>query len=136
MRIVGSLLTPSWKLSNVMHLCKRDLLEEIKPLLWMSYWERRYRSRLRKSFCKNSTKMKFKKHKIPWNKYVFLIVKSIKKYFKNISEDGFVTNKIIWNLIQPSLASKGHINKEEIIFKTDNKAATNSSVLAGMFNSQ
>ena len=69
------------------------------------------------------------------NKRVSLRKKSIKKYFKNISKDGVVKNKIVWSMIKPFLTNQGHINKEEIILKRDNETITKSSVLAQMFNS-
>ena len=61
--------------------------------------------------------------------------KSIKKYFKNISKDGVVTNKNFWSMIKPFLTNKDHINGEEIILKCDNETITESSVLAEMLNS-
>ena len=56
--------------------------------------------------------------------------KSVKKYFKNISKDGVIANKIFWSMIKPFLANKCHINGEEIILKFDNETITESSVLA------
>ena len=94
------------------------------------------RSRLRNNSCKNPTKENEKKYKIQRNKCVSsLRKKSIKKYFKNISKDGVVSNKSFWTIMKPFLTNKGHINGEEIILKHDNETITESSVLAEMFNS-
>ena len=71
------------------------------------------RSKLRNNFCKNPTKQNKKKYKIQRKKCVSLRKKSIKKYFKNISKDGVVTNKSCWNMIKPFLTDKGHINGEK-----------------------
>ena len=71
------------------------------------------RSKLRNNFCKNPTKQNKKKYKIQRKKCVSLRKKSIKKYFKNISKDGVVTNKSCWNMIKPFLKNKGHINREK-----------------------
>ena len=91
------------------------------------------RSRLRNNFCK--TKENEKKYKIQRNKCVSLRKKSIKKYFKNISKDGVVSNKNFWSMMKPFLTNKGHNNEEEIILNCDNETITESSVLAQMFNS-
>ena len=40
--VIVSLLILSLRLSNVVYLWKRDLSEEIKPLLWIRIWERKY----------------------------------------------------------------------------------------------
>ena len=61
--------------------------------------------------------------------------KSIKKYFKNISKDGVVTNKNFWSMIKPFLTNKDHINGKEIILKCDNETITESSMLVEMFTS-
>ena len=58
------------------------------------------------------------------NKRVSLRKKSIKKYFKNISKDGVVSNKIFCSMIKLFLTSKGHINGEEMILKCDNETIT------------
>ena len=91
------------------------------------------RSRLRNNFCK--TKENEKKYKIQKNKCVSLRKKSIKKYFKNISKDGVVSNKNFWSMMKPFLTNKGHNNEEEIVLNCDNETITESSVLAQMFNS-
>ena len=62
-----------------------------------------------------------------------LLKNSIKKYFKNISRDGVVSNKNFWNMMKPFLKNEGHIKGEEIILKCDNETITESSVLAEMF---
>ena len=93
------------------------------------------RSRLGNKFCENPTKENDKKYKIQGNKCVSLRKKSIKKYFKNISKDGVVSNKHVWSMMKSFLTNKGHINGEEIILKSDNETVTESSVLAEMFNS-
>ena len=51
------------------------------------------------------------------------------------SQRSVVTNKNIWNMIKSFLTNKEHINKKEIISKSDNETTTDSSVLAEMFNS-
>ena len=50
--------------------------------------------------------------------------KSVKKYFKNISKDGVIANKIFWSMTKPFLANKCHINGEQIILKFDNETIT------------
>ena len=79
------------------------------------------RSRLRNNFCKNPNKGNERKYKIQRNKCVSPRKKSIKKYFKNISKDSVVSNKIFWSMAKPFLTNKGHINGAEIILKCDNE---------------
>ena len=66
------------------------------------------RYRLGINFCKNSTKENEKKSKIQRNKCVSLRRKSIKKYLKNISKDGVVTDTKFWSMIKPFLANMGY----------------------------
>ena len=93
------------------------------------------RSGLRNNFCKNPTKQNEKKYKIQRNKCASPRKKSAKKYFKNIFEDGVVSNKNFGSMIKLFLTNDCHINGEEIILKYDNETITESSVLAEMFNS-
>ena len=97
------------------------------------------RNMLINNFCKNPTKENEKKYKIQRNKCVSLRKKSIKKYFKHVSYFIFifhvVTKEIFWSMIKPFLTDKGHVNREEIILKSDNETVTDNSVLAEMLNS-
>ena len=49
------------------------------------------------------------------NKFVAFRKKSIKKYFKNISEESVVTKKNVWSMIKSFLTKKSDIKGEEII---------------------
>ena len=73
------------------------------------------KSKLRNNFCKNPTKENQKKCKIQLNKFVAFRKKSIKKYFKNISEESVVTKKNVWSMIKSFLTKKSDIKGEEII---------------------
>ena len=64
---------------------------------------------------------------------VSLRKKSVEKYFKNISKNGVVSNKNIWNIITPFLTNKSHINVEEITLKRNNEAIAESSVLTSHY---
>lgn len=64
---------------------------------------------------------------------MFNLEEKIKKYFKNISKDGVVANKSFRSLIKSFLINKGHIDREEIILKTDNEAITDSTVETEIF---
>ena len=66
------------------------------------------RCRLGINFCKNSTKENEEKSKIQRNKCVSFRRKNIKKYFKNISNDGVVTDTKFSNMIKPFLANMGY----------------------------
>ena len=77
------------------------------------------RGRSKNHFCKNLSKENEKRYKIQRNRCVSLRKKSIKKYFNNISKDCVISNKNFWSMIKPFLTNKVHINREEVILKTD-----------------
>ena len=77
------------------------------------------RSRSKNHFCKSLSKENEKRYKIQRNRCVSLRKKSIKKYFNNISKDCVISNKNFWSMIKPFLTNKVHINREEVILKTD-----------------
>ena len=58
----------------------------------------------------------------------------MKEYFRNISDNNIVTNKIFWNFIRPFLINKGSLNSCEIMLRKEKKIITDTKEIAQVLN--
>ena len=92
------------------------------------------RSRLKNKLCKNPSKENKRKYKTQQNLCVSLRLKTIKRYFSNITSKGIVTKKEFWKTIRPFLTYKGCLENSDIMLINDDNMITDDKTLAKTFN--